>query len=505
MVAVAALLVLYVGTVICLRASGVLVTDHSIKAIHKREVALVLVAMIAGFMITATAAVQVVAASTETPKANPTNQGCNGYVELCAFAVNQIVWPASHNAMSSAAYDFLGAEHTITIPEQLNAGARFLMLDAYYGYDDGGLVRTNLAGGVDRKQLEADRGADAVKELDRIGALTGAADTSGTKKDIYFCHDLCELGAVSAHEVLGNIRDFLDQNLTDVVIIDIEDYVQPHDFKQALIDADLFDRVWQPKKMGKWPTLYNMVVPSNPKDEQNLRRLIVMYEKHKSPYKWLLNTYKVSEETNFFYKSVAKFDCLPKRGGTGKSFFIVNHWINSGGIPDPVDAAKTNSEATITKRVQQCVATRGKPPNTIAVDFTASGDLYKTVRTLNSAIARQSGVTQRIDEITAAARYYRDSPLVSAKDSKFYAKTLKEIRGLHRLPRVSAKKARALLGPVADSLPKPPSLEDLVSPSVPTSAELDEVKTQDEQAAAATTTTTAPPTTTSPKKSGKSR
>ena len=178
---------------------------------------------------------------------------------------------------------------------------------------------------------QADRGAKAVKELDRIGALTGAADTSGTKKDIYFCHDLCELGAVSAHEVLGNIRDFLDQNLTDVVIIDIEDYVKPQDFKQALIDADLFDRVWQPKKMGKWPTLYNMVVPPNPKDEQNPRRLIVMYEKHKSPYKWLLNTYKVSEETNFFYKSAAKFDCLPKRGGTGKSFFIVNHWINPGG------------------------------------------------------------------------------------------------------------------------------------------------------------------------------
>ena len=39
------------------------------------------------------------------------------------------------------------------------------------------------------------------------------------------------------------------------------------------------------------------------------QRLIVMIEKNKSPYKWLLNTYKVSEETNFFYKSAAEFDC----------------------------------------------------------------------------------------------------------------------------------------------------------------------------------------------------
>ena len=60
------------------------------------------------------------------------------------------------------AYNFFGAEHTITIPEQLNAGVRFLMLDVYYGYDDNGLVRTNLAGGVDRKELEKERGKEAV-------------------------------------------------------------------------------------------------------------------------------------------------------------------------------------------------------------------------------------------------------------------------------------------------------------------------------------------------------
>ncbi len=52
--------------------------------------------------------------------------------------------------MSSSAYNFFSAEHTITVGEQLNAGVRFLMLDVYYGYDDNGIVRTNLAGGVDR-------------------------------------------------------------------------------------------------------------------------------------------------------------------------------------------------------------------------------------------------------------------------------------------------------------------------------------------------------------------
>ena len=168
--AVAAVLVLYAGIVVCLRASGVLVTDHTIKPLHKREVALVAAAMALGVAVTATAAVAIVAASTETAQAKPTDQGCNGYIELCAMAVNEMVWPASHNAMSSSAYDFLGAEHAITIPEQLNSGARFLMLDAYYGYDDHGLVRTNLAGGVDKKEFARSSAASA-----RYASSTGSA------------------------------------------------------------------------------------------------------------------------------------------------------------------------------------------------------------------------------------------------------------------------------------------------------------------------------------------
>src|SRR5262249_7406180 len=151
----------------------------------------------------------------------------------------------------------------------------------------------------------------------------------------------------------GNIRDFLDQNLTDVVVIDIEDYVRPRDVKQALKDARLFDRVWVPKQPGTWPSLYDMVHPRDDQDQRR-RRLIVEIEKHKSPYHWLLNTYKVSEETNFTYRTAADFDCAPKRGGTGKSLLIVNHWIQPGGVPDPILAAKTNSRDTIDRRVQEC-------------------------------------------------------------------------------------------------------------------------------------------------------
>ena len=43
-------------------------------------------------------------------------------------------------------------------------------------------------------------------ELDRLGALTGVADTSGKKQDVYFCHDFCELGAVKATDILSQVE-----------------------------------------------------------------------------------------------------------------------------------------------------------------------------------------------------------------------------------------------------------------------------------------------------------
>ena len=239
---VAAVLTLYVGVVVCLRAADVVAPRADVRGLRRGWIVAVAAAMAIALVGAASGAVALAAATKTTP-ANALQQGCNGYFDLCAQPMSQIVWPASHNAMSSSAYNFLGAEHTITIPEQLNAGARFLMLDVYYGYDDNGIVRTNLAGGIDRKELEKTRGKEEVDALQRVGALTGTADTSGKKQELYFCHDLCELGAVKAVDVFREIDRFLDVNLTDVLVLDFEDYVQPKDIKAALVESGLWDRV----------------------------------------------------------------------------------------------------------------------------------------------------------------------------------------------------------------------------------------------------------------------
>ena len=492
---VGAVLVLYVGIVICLRAAGLLHTDHSIPRLHKREVLGAFAAVVAAGAATAFVAVGVVANNTTQPRANPTNQGCNGYIELCPQPLNEIVWPASHNAMASAAYDFLGAEQTETIPEQLNAGVRFLMIDAYYGYDDKGLVRTNLAGGVNREDLRAERGSEAVHELDRLGALTGVADTSGKKQDVYFCHDYCELGAIPSKQVFNDIDAFLSRNLTDVVVMDVEDYVQPKDLKRALIEGGLWDRVWKPnpKQIG-WPTLEQMVDPKHADDTENPQRLIVTSEKHAGEASWLMGTYDIAGETTYAVPtSVSKFDCNPKRGGTDKSFLIINHWLKSNGPPDPVAAATTNSQKVLTQRFQECIAKRQQLPNTIAVNFTSQGDLFKTVNLYNAAIARQSGVTSAV---TKVVNQLRDREGITDAE-------LRELNALHRLPKISEKTARALLGPLADRIPTPVALRTFASPCpsgthAASRAEIKAAKQAAKKAAKEGTTTTTSTTTAPP-------
>jgi hypothetical protein len=487
---VGAILGIYVGIVVCLRAAGLLATDHTIPRLHKREVAGVFATVVVALILTATVAVQIVASNTSQARANPNNQGCNGYIELCPQPLNQIVWPASHNAMASAAYNFIGAEQTETIPEQLNAGIRFLMIDAYYGYDDNGLVRTNLAGGANRDALRAERGDAAVHELDRLGALTGVADTSGKKQDVYFCHDFCELGAIPSKQVFNDIDTFLSRNLTDVVVVDIEDYVQPKDLKQALVEGGVWDRVWRPspKRIG-WPTLEQMVEPKNKKDTENPRRLIVTSEKHAGEASWLLGTYDIAGETPYTVPtSPSKFTCDPKRGGTDKSLLIVNHWLKSDGPPDPVAANSTNSRKVLTQRLQQCIAKRGQIPNAVAVNFTTQGDLFKTVNLFNAAIARQAKVTPMVTKVVKQ---------LSAREGITDAQ-LRELNALHRLPKISDANARKLLGQLADRIPTPVALRTFASPCPPGwhAASKKELQAANKKAGADAATSTTSSTTT---------
>ena len=136
-----------------------------------------------------------------------------------------------------------------------------------------------------------------------------------------------------------------------------------------------------------------MVHTEDADSDENPRRLIVMSEKHAGEAPWLLGAYDVSQETPFTFSSISQFNCKPNRGGDDKSFFIVNHWLrperaarSGGGGEGELEEGPHRATAELHRRRQQL-------PNAVAVDFTAVGDMYKTVNLFNAAVARQSGVT----------------------------------------------------------------------------------------------------------------
>ena len=170
-------------------------------------------------------------------------------------------------------------------------------------------------------------------------------------------------------------------------------------------------------------------------------------------------TYTLSEETPYTFSDIKDFNCARNRGGTGKDFFIMNHWLRPDGPPDPSEAAQVNSKKTLSARIDQCIAERGRIPDVVAVDFSVIGDMYSTVNEYNSAIARLTGVTPTIN---GAVREIRARSTNQAD--------LENIRALRRLPYVPEQEARQLLGPLSNRLPPPASLDKLVKPPRPEGA-----------------------------------
>ena len=439
----------YVAFVVILGMLGVIVPGQRIRPVRKRQIGAVVAAMVGCIVLTTAATATAVVITNQPGKANPRADGCNGSIEVCLEPLNQVVFAGSHNSMSSSAYNFFGAEHTVSIPEQLNLGARALLIDAYYGYKDNGIVRTNLAGGANRADIQREFGNDAVKELNRLGALTGTADTSGKKNDIYLCHDYCELGAVKASTVFSQINDFLNRNVTDVIILDVEDYVQPADLEKALKAGHLWDRVYTPDLTKPLPTMLDLVNPIGGKIERK-QRVIVTSENHGHAAPWLIGSYDLMQETPNTFTAINKFNCRPTGAphdpdAARQPLAPTERPARSG------EASQVNSAATLTARLRQCEDVRRTLPNVLAVDFFAIGDTAKVVDNFNAAVASVTGTASLVDQVIDAQR---GDPNLSDQDRA-------DLDQWKRLPFVSAADAQALLGPVAKKLAVPQRVKDL--------------------------------------------
>jgi hypothetical protein len=311
---------------------------------------------------------------------------CNGSAELCDRPVNEVVFAATHNSMSAAEEPgWLLAEQTGGIAAQLDFGIRGLLIDTWYGVEGSRGVSTDFyRSGVDRRALVAEYGEDTVSAVERLRGRLGFAQRD-IDAGVYLCHIACEIGATPLDDGLRAIRAFLDREPGEVLILVLQDQISPQDTRRAFLRSGLREHVATVRPGNPWPTLGEMINAGE--------RVLVLSENATDPeIPWILPAFEVTEETPYDVRSAAGLDCRPNRGGTGRPFLLLNHWI-AAAIPSVKDATRINRRQVLLERARLCEGERGQRPNLLAVNFYEQGDLLEVVDELNRSTASDPQAT----------------------------------------------------------------------------------------------------------------
>jgi hypothetical protein len=250
---------------------------------------------------------------------------CNGHPALCDRRLDQVVFAATHNAMSSSADGWLAANQPHGIKRQLEDGIRALLIDTHVW-----------------------RGGS------------------------YLCHSICELGNRPLVDGLRDIAAFLGSNPHEVLVLIIEDKVPAADTAAAFQQSGLIDLVYV--RAGAWPTLRQMIASN--------RRLVVTAENGRPPPAWYHHLWDLAWDTPYSFKTTADFSCRQNRGSRASELFLLNHWLENP-LPSEGQSATANAKDVLLGRARQCQSESGKLPNFVAVNHYSVGSLFEVVRTLN--------------------------------------------------------------------------------------------------------------------------
>ena len=312
----------------------------------------------------------------------PPTRACNGHAELCHRPLDEVALAATHNSMSVPQAGWYAVLQDAPIAEQLRDGIRGLLIDTHYAdrLPDGKLRtvlrgRVAAAAGADRVSPQA---AAVARRLRERQGFEGRGE-----RGLYLCHSFCELGSTPLADALGDLRDFLVRNPSEVVVVINEDYIQPKDFVAAVNKAGLGKLAYR-GPTDRWPTLREMI------DEN--QRVVFLAEHRAGGAPWYhLAFERITQETPYKFSRPAKLTdpdglgatCRDSRGPPSAPLFLVNHWITTDPVPLRADAAKVNAYEPLLARLRTCERQRGHIPNLVAVNFYSHGQLIRAVDALN--------------------------------------------------------------------------------------------------------------------------
>lgn len=309
--------------------------------------------LLVGLSLTALVVTAAAPAAANGPKT------CNGRHRLCSRHFDQVVLPATHNSMSAASLDWRLPNQQVAMPAQLRAGVRGLLIDTHYGElrPDGVVVTDD----------------QRVKDVG--------------PRDLYLCHEYCEIGASPLVPQLRKIKKFVKGHPNNVLLIDVEDYITPNAFARAMRQSGLRRHLYTGDPGPRWPKLKTLI---------KRRQQVVVLTEHDggTGQSWLHRGYDGAvQETPYTFQhrmdltDPANWEasCVPNRGGTTGSLFLMNHWSppTPPAQATPSDYEELNAKSVLVGRAKQCATTRGLLPTIVAVDQFSYGDLFGAVKRLN--------------------------------------------------------------------------------------------------------------------------
>ena len=286
---------------------------------------------------------------------------CNGEASLCDLSLNMVMFPGTHNSMSSALYPgWLFAEQVNTIKDQLNSGVRALLVDTYYG-----VPSSSRLPGSETPIVLTDRAA-------------GLSQPPGQDLDpavVARANQLAVAGAEGGQRQAGHLS--LPQLLRARRLS-----VRVRARRREAVPGRQSRRGRDPRHpgchlAGRHRRRHREGGPGRPGGDARAGRTAPdprrVDPSQPSPAGvrrggWdgraglVPPDLPVVPGNAVLVQAVDDFSCGPTAATRAAPLLLVNHWVSKKGLADPLAASKANHNATLRARTERCLQERGLFP-----------------------------------------------------------------------------------------------------------------------------------------------
>ena len=253
---------------------------------------------------------------------------CNGFDELCSKQVDQVLFPATHNSMSSAEDEWLIPNQNFNIKSQLEDGIRGLNLD-----------------------------------------------THQWNNEVYLCHTLCDFGNMKLVDGFSLIEEFLIENPRNVIMITFQAGISAEDTLTAFEEANLSQRLYHHELGTEWQTLESLIEQERQVIAFSSNGGGIIDGYHEQWTHWIDNPYSAV--------SINDFSCGVERGDPATAtLFNVNHFITAP-LASENNSRTANQYDILYSHIIECWEETGRFPNQVLVDFYDQGLLLDIANEIN--------------------------------------------------------------------------------------------------------------------------